>query len=219
MNASKSWPSFIQLWGLWILVTALGSAGAGALGAAGSGGDPEVWGLFGMPIACFTGGIFIGIGQELILHKKVRKTGLWTLATFVGRFLGWPMAAASVLPTSMLITLAIGHSWVEWERNSEYFQVATVLVAGAILGTVQGMVLCTKFKRVHWWVLASSIGWALGVVAESWVVRILEPFIRYNDVALVAFIGFAYGATSGVVAGAVTGVAMALLLTRGKFPD
>ena len=73
-------------------------------------------------------------------------------------------------------------------------------VGGAIAGLMQWFVLRQQVSRAGWWVLASTVSWAvLGLVAEGMIRR---------------FLTFGVGLAGGVVGLGVTGLALVWLLRR-----
>jgi hypothetical protein len=95
----------------------------------------------------------------------------------------------------------IGYS--EWLRLSTLLRYAVVAaLGGAVRGILQWLVLRGKVSRAGWWVLASTVGWALGMTVS----RVI-PWGDDSDVLLPMVV-------TGAVMGAVTGGALVWLLRQ-----
>jgi hypothetical protein len=79
-----------------------------------------------------------------------------------------------------------------------------VALGGAVTGILQWLVLRGKVSRAGWWVLASIVGWALGIALwdSGW-----DAGTEYETFLMVG---------SRVVLGAVTGGALVWLLRQPK---
>ena len=110
----------------------------------------------------------------------------WMLATTLGGGVGW----------------AVVWSWDGGKREAVYWAVGRA-VFGFVVGVAQWFVLKQKFDRAGWWILASTMGWAVGG-AVYWAV----------DKAAVsrAVVGAVVGAVSGAVGGTITGIVLIWLL-------
>jgi hypothetical protein len=89
-------------------------------------------------------GGLVGTLQWLVLQQVVSRIGLWIPATAIG--LGCYGALLGVLG--------------ERSKLSDY--VIEGLILGAVLGGVQGLVLRRKVSHAAWWILASTVSWAIG---------------------------------------------------------
>jgi len=121
-------------------------------------------------------GTVVGITQWLVLRREIGRAGWWILATAVGWTLGWAVVMAGVIVPPQP-------------------DLAGSMLAGAIIGLIVGLsqwlVLRLAVDQAGWWVLASTIGWA---------------------VAMTGMIGWTL---SGAAAGALTGLMLDWLL---RFP-
>jgi hypothetical protein len=130
------------------------------------------WGLVGD----ISIGVVIGIGQWLVLRRFMFEPGWWVWASSIGWGVGWAViVVVEIIPADA----GIAGSGV------------IGLIFGLLLGTAQWLVLRQHVYGAGWWVLASTVGWAI------------------------AFTGLLGQTVIGVVAGIVTGLAMDLLL---RFP-
>ena len=178
-------------WLLWVLASAMGLLAGSFGGFVGAYGVEEIlpnYGNAGMVTAVGAG---VGILQWLVLRGRVSRSGWWVLASMLG------LAVAGFVSTA--VELAGGPPAIP--------QNAAVIgfVGGALAGLMQWFVLRRQVSRAGWWVLASTVGWAvLGLVAEGMIRR---------------FLTFGVGLAGGVVGlGGVTGLALVWLL-RQPIPE
>jgi hypothetical protein len=134
-------------------------------------------------------GISIGIGQWLVLNRRINRTRWWILASIVGFGVGKDVGdmVAQAVPG------AIG-----WALEG--------VAIGASLGLAQWLVLRRHVPEARWWIVASAIAWAVGWAIISSV----------DTEAAGASIAVAYviGAIGAAVAGLVTAAALVWLLRR-----
>ncbi len=150
----------------------------------------EIEWLLGLVLGIMLG-IVVGILQWLVLQGRVSRVGWWILAS-----------AAAGYGISLAFFIGIEES-LSFGLFLRFTGVAAL--GGAVMGTLQWLVLRGKVSRAGWWVLASAVGWALGMAvsrAISW-----GP-----DDAVLAL------AVTGAVMGAVTGAALVWLL-RQSVPE
>lgn len=114
-------------------------------------------------------GTVMGFMQWIVLRSLMGEAGWWILATAVGWAVG--QMVVNIVPL-----------------------VGTVVVQGAVLGAVTGtmqwFVLRRWVYRAAWWIVMSTLGWAVGPVLGTSLV--------------------------GAVVGAVTGFALELLLRHAR---
>jgi hypothetical protein len=145
---------------------------------AGSLNAAVVWAVFGSVI-----GASLGITQWLVLRRQIPRAYMWMLASAVGGavigILGFAMGAPTGGP--------LGGA-----------------VIGASLGIPQWLVLRHWVSRAYVWVLASIVGFALGLSAGEAV-----------GFAVGGAVGWPVGGTiHGTVVGAITGGALVWLLRQ-----
>lgn len=92
-------------------------------------------------------GAVLGAGQALLLRRQMRDAWLWIVATAAGLGIGVTVAAVVFSPIAGL---------------GDLFVVGAV--SGLLLGLAQLLVLRRSYERSGWWILASTIGWAVGLV-------------------------------------------------------
>ncbi|MBL7163422.1 MAG: hypothetical protein ISS57_12510 [Anaerolineales bacterium] len=116
-------------------------------------------------------GVTIGFAQWLVLRPLFPKTGWWILATAAGWTLGWGVIFITTPP-----------------------QIETIIgaVLGAITGFAQWFILKNWVPKAGWWVIVSSLGWAIG---------------------LSGFVDFPY---VGVLVGVITGIGIELMIRYSK---
>lgn len=185
------------LWLAWVVAGALGWTAGWALIEDGSG----LWHMFGETFSWIVFGTLFGAGvgttQWLVLRQHLKRAHRWVFATFAGVTIGWAAFqgiswAEFGAPT---LTAVLRHAaWV--------FEGVSWVVFGALFGTSAGLaqwlVLRQRFDRAHWWILASTAGWAAGF---SLVANLPPPY------ELVP---------TGTLAGAITGIALVWLLRRPR---
>jgi hypothetical protein len=118
-------------------------------------------------------GAVIGIMQWIVLRPLVPQAGWWALASAVG----WPVGQMLVVTTFPTKVGVIAGAFL-----------------GAILGISQWIVLRRWFHQAGWWIVMSTLGWALGLAG------MLGPSLV------------------GAVVGATTGFALELLLRHPRPP-
>ncbi len=135
-------------------------------------------------------GIGVGLPQWLVLRRRVSGAGWWVLASAAG---GYGIWQAGFTGYSDSLSLSYG-SLLGWT--------GVVALSGAVTGTLQWLVLRGQVSRAGWWVLASTVGWGLGMTAA----------IAFSRGVGASDFG-ALGGT-GAVLGAVTGGALVWLLRQ-----
>ena len=149
--------------------------------------------LEGWPIDLAIGigiGIGVGVPQWLVLRRRVSRAGWWILASAAG---------------GVVIFLAFSLGYLESMESFGDLLSFTGVVAlgGAVAGILQWLVLRGKVSRAGWWVLASTVGWALGMAVSEVI-----PWGGTDEDSLVPSV------MTGVVLGAVTGAALVWLLRQ-----
>lgn len=119
-------------------------------------------------------GAVIGIMQWVVLRPLVPQAGWWALASAVGWAVG-QMLVVTMFPTKVGVIAGA--------------------FLGAILGLGQWIVLRRWFHQAGWWIIMSTLGWALGLAG------MLGPSMV------------------GAVVGATTGFALELLMEHPRSPN
>jgi hypothetical protein len=135
-------------------------------------------------------GIGVGILQWLVLRRRVSGAGWWILASTAGGYgiiqAGFEGFSQSLESYGLLLSFT-----------------GVVALGGAVTGILQWLVLRGKVSRAGWWVLASTVGWVLGVT-------VARAFPWGGDDS--DFIGALV--VTGAVLGVVTGGALVWLLRQ-----
>jgi hypothetical protein len=119
-----------------------------------------------------TVGPLLGIGQWLVLRSRVRQAGWWILASTLGWFAGETIII-SLLPAVTGSVVFTGAIW------------------GLALGIPQWFLLRRWFYGAAWWIVSSTLAWAIG--------PILGPSLV------------------GAVVGAITGVTLVLIWPHRRY--
>lgn len=182
-------------WLQWVLASTVGMFVGFILGFLVTAGIPEVLGKwFGFSVFGIVLGLAVGVLQWSILRRRVSLTGWWVLATAVGG-LGIFQAglifgfSAFIGPYKSLV------AFLGW--------IGIASLGGLVTGALQWLVLRGKVSRSGWWVLASTVGWALSAT----VTRAIPWGVDDKD----AMFGMV---VAGVVWGMVTGGALVWLLRK-----
>ena len=158
-------------WLWWVLATTVGWFSGFIVGSVGGYAVMEILPSYGNVALVAWGGVVLGAGvgifQWLVLRRRVSRAGWWVLASILG------LAGGAVVGTTA-VALAGGDP-------TTWGVVGGWVVGGAMAGLMQWFVLRRQVSRAGWWVLASTVGWAVssyGVVlgavtgiAVVWLLR------------------------------------------------
>ena len=138
-----------RVWFLWLMASAFGW-GQGVYWGWFSGGEPKT--LQAIPpvieagyLGVVVGGILIGVLQALVLRRHLARAAWWVLAS-----LGAVAVVGVVVFGGGLVSAEVG-----WFGG--------VSVFGTVVGLLQWLVLRRQIPRSGWWVLASTVGWVVGL--------------------------------------------------------
>ena len=139
-------------------------------------------------------GTVIGFAQWIVLRRYLTASSIWELAD------GLTWAAGYVL--GLLLVLAL--------PSTIFIATIGYLLFGVIVALVQWPVLRREIPNLLLWVLANAFGWAVGFWASQ---AILPLFV--TDPLVAPAVGTAVIAvTSGLVAGAITGLALIWIVRK-----
>jgi len=110
--------------------------------------EPVGYGLWGIVL-----GIVVGVLQWLVLRRRVSGAGWWVLASAAAGY-----GTLRFLDAGPLESLSFG---------ALLSFTGVVALGGAVTGTLQWLVLRGQVSRAGWWVLASTVGWALSVTVAK----------------------------------------------------
>ncbi len=133
-----------QVWALWVVANAMGSAAMWAL----------CWQVIppGYPT-----GLVLAVAQSIVLSLWLRSSGPWLLGTTFG------IALASAATGVVLAVYGPGLVW--WRSGlpagaeGAAITLLPALTFGLVLGVIQWMILRQVSPRAIWWVIASMLGW------------------------------------------------------------
>jgi len=149
----------------------------------------------------------------------------WVLATTVALVVGWAMVGAAV---AVLFVV----TW-DWDPGVVVgLGVWVVAVVGAVLGTAQWIILRRRVYQSGWWLLASTVGCAVGLAVGDAVLGAMGlpvglavgEFVLGAVLEAVGYVvggavvGAVLGALVGAVVGAIAGIALVWLL-RHPIPE
>jgi hypothetical protein len=194
----------IGWWLLWVVMSTVGFVIAGVIGHFPFGfsvGDDAnltvenavVGFVFGAVTGTIIGALqFVvlrSLLQRLVSRRFAFRAGWWVLATAVG----------------VGVTHAIGDA-----APSPVTYAMLAVLAGAVVGILQWVVLRRLVKRAGWWVIASIVGWFVGLIVGMFLA---------NSAGLTTSTGLEdwrtqhaiVGLVAGVVSGAITGIMLVWL--------
>ncbi|MBD0301416.1 MAG: hypothetical protein ICV85_04315 [Tolypothrix sp. T3-bin4] len=145
------------------------------------------------------GGVAIGLAQWFVLKQRFSGIWWWILASAIGwgllgslKFgaLGWVAPKVISIPVRVIYGTMDG------------------AMVGALIGVGQWLVLKKKSQRAGRWILASTVGWSIGL-AFGWTVGAVLR--KVMGIFLGEVVGLALG---WVVVAAITGVALCHVTER-----
>lgn len=178
-----------RFWLLWVLASTVGSLAGFFVGFVVGAVVEEILPNYGSAAIAAGVGAGVGILQWFVLRWRVSRSGWWVLASILG------LAVAAVLGTA--VALAGGDPTTPWGFAG------VLVVGGAMAGLMQWFVLRRQVSRAGWWVLASTVGWAV----SGPVLGLSAQYGMYFSPLVVSLGG-------GVGLGAVTGLALVWLLRQ-----
>jgi len=190
----------------WVLVTSLSWAAGWAVALALfprmlfrfsiASGSSETYYFLVLPA---TAGTIIGLGQWLYLRRYLDAAGLWVPATLLAM-------------TLSVVALVSTITRMPWNSTGELtlsglalflgMPVVAGLIAGAIAGTTQWVLLRAQFATRALHLVALAIGWAgaLIVLGVAWLGTFMLAATGFNTSPIL------FGAISGALGGAVIGI-------------
>ena len=141
-------------------------------------------------------GAVVGIFQWVVLRERVPGADRWIWSSIVG------LAVAGGVVGPLLLVGGGNADFGSLAAVVGYTLVGTL--GGAVTGMLQRPVLRGQVSRSGWWVLASTVGWGLGMAVTG---------AGMNALAVGDFCGL-MGFFGGAVLGAVTGGALVWLLRQ-----
>jgi hypothetical protein len=161
--------------------------------------------------ALYFGGILVGLTQWLVLRKLIARPNKWIFATGVGWFFGH------------ILGVLILSNATDYSMGSILRVVFGIPLMFAVLGLAQWFVLKGRFSKAQWWIFATTIGGAIGVILSVGVVIFfaillskllnVKPGFENEVILILGIVGFISGVA---MFGAVTGTAMVWLLKHSN---
>jgi len=149
---------------------------------------------FARVIVPILAGILIGFAQWIVLRQFLMTGPDWVFAGGTGWAAGY----------------ALGLLLVQNLPSTLFGGIATYLLFGAIVAMVQWQVLRVEIPSALTWIVVNALGWAAGWSASQVALDlffndpVIEPVVSTSVIA----------GTSGLVAGAITGVALIWIARR-----
>ncbi len=165
------------------------------------------------------GGV-LGLAQWLVLRRELpaMPARAWIAATAAAAIVAWAIGTAIVV--AVVPALRGDGAGQSAADPGAAFQIAAGaglgLALGAMMGAAQWLVLRQHVMRAGWWVLASALGWAVGMAIAFLGGGALPAGASLVVIGLVIF---ASGTAMGAAVGAITGVTLALLLPNRPAPS
>ena len=191
LDEAKVQHSEIGLWLSWTLAT----AGGMLLGFLLSLPLVNLLNLsFAQIIVPVLAGTIIGFAQWIVLRRYVTATTHWVLADGISWAVGYILGLflIQMLPSSVFAAF-VG-----------YF------LFGVIVALVQWPVLRREIPHILTWILASAVAWAGGF----WASQAVLPLFLHGPTIAPTLSTTVIAVTSGLVAGAITGIALIWIVRR-----
>jgi hypothetical protein len=139
-------------------------------------------------------GTVIGFAQWIVLRRYVTASTDWILAG----------------GTSWAVGYVLGLLLIQMLPSSIFFEVLGYLLFGVIVALVQWPVLRREIPNLLLWIAANALGWTAGVLASQAVL----PLFFTDPVIAPAVSTTVISVTSGLVAGAITGLALIWIVRK-----
>lgn len=133
-------------------------------------------------------GTLVGLAQWVALRRFLTATSDWILAG----------------GTSWAVGYVLGLFLIQNMPSTVFAGIAGYLLFGAIVALVQWPLLRREIPHLLVWIIASSIGWAAGF----WTSQAVLPLFHTGPTIPPAVSTTVIAVTSGLVAGAITGIAL-----------
>jgi len=195
LDEAKVNRSEFTLWLAWTLATAAGMI-LGFVPFAFL--APDVNGLVLRILLPLVAGVLVGLFQWLVLRPYLTRAVDWVFHGGAGWALGFALG--------LVVIEALG-------KNPLGALLGYVLF-GLIIGALQWPMLRREIPHVATWVIASSLGWALGAYLGRAALNILAAGGEVSPVVTTAVIS----GVTGLVAGAVTGLALVWIVRQPDLP-
>lgn len=139
-------------------------------------------------------GLLVGLCQWFVLRQYLTHSTNWILSEGVA----WSLA------------YAFGLLFIQILDQNLFTLTIAYLLFGAIIGVIQWPVFRREMPNILPWVLANVIGWALGAFISQFVVNLIIT----GDVASQMLSSTIVSGVTGLIAGAVTGIALIWIVRK-----
>jgi hypothetical protein len=135
-------------------------------------------------------GSAIGIGQALVLRKRIAKAVPWILLSIIGFGIGKFFSDMVGQSLTGPVGMAVGGALI-----------------GLLVGVTQSVALAERFQNAWWWIAANTLAWAAGWI----VIGLAEASV--DSIAMLYLVG----SSGAAVVGVITAIAL-IGLTRHPHP-
>ncbi len=198
------------LWEWWVLATVAGGLIGMAIVAVASTvtSPPETIGAVAfLHLVGALEGMALGFTQWLALRRYIKHIGWWIGATVIGAIVAWLVGSKVIVVLTLIFFNTVLTDTTRLTLLRAVFLLG--LWVGGVLGLAQWFVLRAHVRRGVTWVFANALAWGLGLLIALLGATLVKPG---EFTAQTALVYIATGATTGVVVGAVTGIALVWLL-------
>jgi hypothetical protein len=143
-------------------------------------------------------GFLIGLAQWVVLRKYVNEASDWVLAAGASWAVGFAMG--------LLIMNGLTNTGLDGFFGYVFF--------GIIVAVVQWPVLRREIPNVWMWILSNVVGWTAGFYLSQWSLDLFFDGPTIDPVASTSVLS----GVSGLIAGAITGLALILIVRKPERP-
>ena len=215
--------SDIVFWSRWVIANLVGELlGLGLVGVIGytviyAFGEPESVGYVLSFTVLVIGlgaleGAIVGAAQAIVLRRRLPQLRTWVAATMAGAVVAWTLG---MLPGTLMSLVGSDPSATPSEMSDTLQVILAIplgLLAGAILGFPQWLILKRYISLAGWWVVANALAWACGMPLV-FVVASAGSTEGVLSAVVTATIGLA---TAGALVGGIHGAFLVRLLAPLK---
>ena len=157
-------------------------------------------------------GAIVGAAQAIVLRRRLPQLRTWVAATMAGAVVAWTLG---MLPGTLMSLVGSDPSATPSEMSDTLQVILAIplgLLAGAILGFPQWLILKRYISLAGWWVVANALAWACGMPLV-FVVASAGSTEGVLSAVVTATIGLA---TAGALVGGIHGAFLVRLLAPLK---
>lgn len=200
-QVTVGWAFYLQ----WVWFAALGFGVGSAVGNAIAHPIPETLQSVRNIVGWFAGGACVGAAQWVLLRWAVAPARWWVVASAMGWTAGFLLFEQGSAVLNGLLAGVLALAGVVDAKTLGNFPFELFdnpfggAVTGASIGLLQWLVLHREVNGAGWWVLVSSMGWAMAYIAPQ-----MGPTSAGSATAL------------GMITGSLSGVLLVWLLRRRR---